>query len=258
MGSLKNIVLKVAYDGTNYKGWQNIKSLPSIEKTLGNAIDKIIDPKVIFQAASRTDAGVHAGGQVVNFLSSTTLPLEGIKMRLNRLLPSDISILNIHEAPLDFHPTLNCSSKEYHYFVCNSQVQMPHHRLYSWHFPYPLNLGEMLKAASLLTGTLNFEAFCNIRKNHVYEDYVREVIQIEINPLPDERICFKIRGNKFLYKMVRNLVGTLLSVGSGKMTIDNLVKGLESKNRTQIGLTAQAHGLTLAKVFYPKFNISLI
>lgn len=250
MACIKNIVLTIAYDGTNYKGWQNIKSLPSVEEALQTALSKIIEGNLFLQAASRTDAGVHACGQIVNFLSETTFPLEGIKMRLNSILPSDISVLSVREAPLDFHPTLDCKLKEYHYFVCNSQIQMPQNRLYSWHFPYILNFELMEKAASLLIGNLNFEAFCNVRKNHVYADYVREVKSIEILRHPEERICFKIQGNTFMYKMVRNLVGTLLCVGSGKMTIEELIKGLESKKRSQIGVTARAHGLTLFKIYY--------
>jgi len=250
MGCLKNIVLTIAYDGTNYKGWQNVKSLPSIEETLGNTLEKIIHSKITLQAASRTDAGVHARSQVVNFFSTTNMPLEGVKMRLNRLLPFDISILNIHEGSLDFHPTLDCSSKEYHYYVCNSRIQMPHQRLYSWHFPYPLNFEAMQQAATLLTGTHNFEAFCNIRKNHAYEDYVRTVSSIQIEQLDERRICFKIKGNKFLYKMVRNLVGTILFIGCGKLSIEELESGLENKDRKQIGMTAKAHGLTLAHIYY--------
>jgi tRNA pseudouridine38-40 synthase len=248
MGSLRNIVLKVAYDGTAYKGWQNSKSLPSIEATLQSALEKILKLGGKLQAASRTDAGVHAHGQLVNFFSDTYMPLKGIKMRLNGILPPDISILDIQEASFDFHPTLDCSSKEYHYFVCNSQIQMPQNRLYSWHFPYKLKIDDMNQAAKVLTGSLNFEAFCNVRKNHVYDDYIREVMSIDILILPEQRICFKIKGNKFLYKMVRNIVGTILSVGSEKMSIEALSKALNSQNRTQIGMTAKAHGLTLFQV----------
>lgn len=250
MVSLKNIVLTLAYDGTNYKGFQNIKSLPSIENVLEEALYKILNEKIILQAASRTDSGVHACCQIVNFFSSTVLPLRGLFLRLNRILPADISVLEIKEAEFQFHPTLDCLSKEYHYYICNGKIQMPHHRLYSWHFPYILDFELMNKAALLLIGEKNFEAFCNVRKNHTYESYIREIHSIEIVKLDSSRICIKIRGNKFLYKMVRNLVGTLLFVGCGKMSLEELASGLESKNRERIGMTAKAHGLTLAKLHY--------
>jgi tRNA pseudouridine38-40 synthase len=249
MGCLRNIVLTLAYDGTHYKGWQNGKSHPSIEASLELALRKVLTFDGKLQAASRTDAGVHAKGQVVNFYTTSHIPINGIKMRLNNLLPSDISVLDVSEAHIDFHPTLDCSAKEYHYYVCNSSVQLPQNRLYSWHFPYKLNFENMQRAVSLLTGSLNFQSFTNVRKNHVYDEYIREVMYIEIVALPEQRICFKIKGNKFLFKMVRNLVGTLLSIGSHKMTLDDLSLAISSKDRTRIGLTAKAHGLTLFKIF---------
>jgi len=224
--------------------------LPTIESALEKAIAQVLNEKPKLQAASRTDAGVHAQGQIVNFFSETKLPLEGIKMRLNRALPACIAILEIRQAPLTFHPTLDCALKEYHYFVCNTHVQMPEHRLTSWHFPYALDFDLMEQAIPILTGNLNFQAFCNVRKNHTYADYTREVTAIEIVKLGKNRLCFKIKGNKFLYKMVRNLVGTLLYVGCGKITLRALENGLASKKRTQIGVTAKAHGLTLAHITY--------
>lgn len=247
---LKNIVCKIAYDGTAYKGWQALKSLPSIESTLKAAVEKVVGEKVELQAASRTDAGVHATGQIVNFFSKTPIPIDGIKMRLNTLLPGDIRVLEIAVAPFNFHPTLDCTSKEYHYYVCNDRLQMPNHRLYSWHFPYALDFELMKQATCFLTGTLNFETFCNVRKNHHYKDYVREIKSIEIVQLPEKRVCFKIKGNRFLYRMARNLSGTLLQIGCGKMGIKDLEYALKSQSRTTIGATAKAHGLTLYNVYF--------
>lgn len=224
--------------------------MPTIENALQLALKKVLHESPKLQAASRTDAGVHAKCQIVNFISETKLPLDAIKMQLNTILPLDIRVLKARVAKIDFHPSLDSTAKEYHYFVCNTQVQMPEHRLYSWHFPYTLDFDLMEKAALLLTGNLNFEAFCNVRKNHVYETHVREVQSITIVKLSHNRICFKIKGNKFMYKMVRNLVGTILYVGCKKMTLQDLKSGLESKKRTKVGVTAKAHGLTLARLFY--------
>lgn len=250
MDRLKNIVLKIAYDGTAYKGWQNTKTLPTIESALEKALTQLLLVPPKLQAASRTDAGVHAQGQIVNFFSDTKLPLKGLKSRLNNLLPKDISVLDVFYAPFDFHPSLNAISKEYHYFVCNSSVQMPEKRLYSWHFPYPLDFELMKEAAQILTGHLNFEAFCNHKGNQNYQDYLREVSSIEITPLEHERIQFSVKGQKFLYKMVRNLVGTLLYVGSKKLSLEDLKEAVKSKDRRKIGVTAKAHGLSLYEIHY--------
>lgn len=248
---VKNIVLKVAYDGTTYHGWQHSNSaIPTIEATLSCSLKKILKETPFLQAASRTDAGVHAKGQIINFKSNTKLPLDGIKMQLNNILPKDISIIKVYEEKDLFHPTLDCTLKEYHYFVCNSEVQMPHHRLYSWHFPYRLDFKLMEDAVHLLTGHLHFEAFCNAKKNQSYNNYMRDVTNIEIIRLEMDRICVKVKGKSFLYKMVRNLVGTILHVGCKKISLAKIKEAFLNNNRTCIGVTAKAHGLTLAEISY--------
>lgn len=246
-----NIKLGLAYDGNAYLGWQKTSAGPSIENTLQTTLEQILQEKISLQAASRTDAGVHARGQVVNFHTHKLhLDLYLLKQALNRTLPSDIVILDIVEVPHEFHPTLSAKGKEYHYFICNDTVQLPQHRFYSWHYPYPLDLDKMCLAAQFLIGKHNFSAFCNTKNNEVYSSYVREITDIIIVPLPDKRLCIKVSGVNFLYKMVRNIVGTLLYVGSGKLTVEAIPVIVKSQNRTEAGITAPAHGLVLHQVFY--------
>lgn len=245
-----NIKLTVAYDGGNYLGWQKTSMGPSIEETLQRVLEQILQEQIVLQAASRTDAGVHAKGQIVNFLTHKTPSLQRLKISLNCLLPKDIAVMHVEMADIDFHPTLDCRGKEYHYWVCNGTAQLPQHRFYSWHYPHALDVNVMRAAALLLAGEHDYAAFCNFKKNHAYAHYVRQVELIDIIELPEERLCIRVRGNNFLYKMVRNLVGTLVYVGCGKIDVEEIPGILGSQERPQAGVTAPAHGLCLQQVFY--------
>jgi tRNA pseudouridine38-40 synthase len=248
---MHNIKLIVAYDGREYLGWQKTRMGPSIEAALQEVIEQIIQHPILLQAASRTDAGVHAQGQVVNFLSSKIyVDLDRFRISLNSLLPKDIAVLQVRLMPLSFHPTLDCIGKEYRYFICYGPTQLPHHRFYAWHVHYSLNLEKMRQAIPLLLGTHNFAAFCNVKKNAHYSNYTREVQLLELIELEEKRLCFRISGNHFLYKMVRNLVGTLVDIGRGKIALETLPNILQSEYRPQAGVTAPAHGLFLYQVFY--------
>ncbi len=247
MQPLHNIRLKLAYDGSNYLGWQKTETGPSIEGALQEALESLLQEPIAIQAASRTDAGVHAQGQVVNFFTHS--PFISLK-NLNDLLPKDISVLTVEEAPNDFHPTLDCIGKEYRYHICNGPVVMPKERYTHWHVPQELDLEKMKIAASKLIGTHDFAAFCNSKKNEPYEHTIREITSIIIEKTEDNRITIKITGRSFLYKMVRNIVGTLIGVGTGKILVESLETILSKKDRTLAGVTAPAHGLTLFSVFY--------
>ena len=248
---LRNIKLIAAYDGTHYLGWQKTKMGPSIEEVLENTLSRILQHPVILQAASRTDAGVSADGQVVNFFTDSCVSPEKLKASLNRLLPKDIVILSTEEAETGFHPTLDCKGKEYRYHLCYGRIRLPHQRHYSWHYPYPnLDIEAMRKAVPFLLGNRDFSAFCNLMKSRGYRDLVRQLESIEIQVLPEECLRFDVRGNHFLYKMVRNLVGTLVHVGCGKIKYEKLAKILDSGDRNQAGMTAPSCGLFLHRVFY--------
>ncbi len=248
---MHNIKLIVAYDGTNYKGWQETKEGPSIESALQKALSQILRHQVSLTAASRTDAGVHAEGLAVNFHSAKSgIDLGKLVLGLNALLPDDIAVLSAAFVPDSFHATIDSRAKEYRYTICTLPYRLPQERLYVWHYPYPLDLSKMRLAAEKLVGTHDFLSFCNAKKNEEYSDTVRTVLGIEIEEREPGKIVIKISGTSFLYKMARNIVGLLVYVGRGKIPLDEVEKILESKDRTQGGITAPAHGLALHQVFY--------
>jgi tRNA pseudouridine38-40 synthase len=152
--------------------------------------------------------------------------------------------------PASFHPTLDCIGKEYRYYVCLGPVQLPHHRLYSWHVYHPLDLNLICQALPFLAGTHDFSAFCNVKKNARYSDYVRTIEKLDMAELEGGRLCFTLCGNHFLYKMARNLVGTLIDVGKGRIMPEALAGILSGQKRPNAGVSAPAHGLFLHEVLY--------
>lgn len=248
---MRNIAMRLAYKGTHYLGWQETKEGPSIEGTLRAVLEQLLQHPVQLQAASRTDGGVHAAGQVVNCLTDNAFwETYRLHRALNGLLPHDISIYGVWEAAESFHPTIDVKSKEYHYFVCYGQVQLPHVRELSWHLHHPLDLEVMRRAGRMLSGKMDFRSFCNQRNQLHYSDYVRNVTRFELFPMDDERLRFEVAAPHFLYKMVRNLVGTVLDIGRGKIALTDLPSILADGDRRRAGVTAPAHGLILHRVFY--------
>jgi tRNA pseudouridine38-40 synthase len=250
-----HIVLQIAYDGSSYLGWQKTKEGLSIEATLEEVLSKIFSEKILIRAASRTDRGVHAEGQVVDFFCEK-LPksLDKVFVSLNQLLPPDIRCLNIDYAPyLAFHPSLSSTKKRYRYKISHTEVQLPCLRNTHWHVRNPLNVSLMQEGASLLIGTHDFRGLCNRRADLHEEDTVRTVYAIDIFENADELIL-DVTGNNFLYKMVRNIVGTLTWIGVGKIDLSAINKALHSRKRCMAGVTAPAHGLTLLNIEYTHLN----
>ncbi|MGM0440468.1 MAG: tRNA pseudouridine(38-40) synthase TruA [Chlamydiota bacterium] len=245
----RNLKLLIAYDGTGYQGWQSNGRNPSIEATLQRVLERLLQEPLSLQAASRTDAGVHAAGQVVNIKTSTKRSTEKLLIGINALLPLSIRCLKIDEMPWEFHPTLDNIGKEYHYYICNGVVQLPQHRNYSWHYPIPLDINVMRRAAHHLLGENNFRAFCNNRKD-LKEDFVRTIDDLQVIAIDSQRLKIVIGGNNFLYRMARNIVGTLVYTGVGKINPDDIPLILTSHRRCSAGISAPAHGLTLYKVRY--------
>jgi tRNA pseudouridine38-40 synthase len=240
--------LKVAYEGTRYFGWQKNPLFPTIEGELAKAFFHIFHQDVPLEASSRTDRGVHAEGQVVSANIFPETPTQKLLRSLNALLPCDIVVLSLEDAPPDFHPTLQASSKTYRYEICYGPTQLPRHRLFSWHFPYMLSLEAMGKAAGYFLGTHDFASFCNQKENEEYENHLRTVDKLEITPCGEHRLQIEISGSKFLYKMVRNIMGTLAYAGIGKIDPEAVPSILAMKKREAAGVTAPAHGLTLQSV----------
>ena len=215
---MKNIKLTIGYDGTDFCGWQMNGKDPSVEEEVKKAVEQILQEQIILQAASRTDAGVHAEGQVVNFFTcNETLTLSQLTKGLNALLPKTIVVFSAQEMHPEFHPSLHVLKKTYIYNLCLGKVQLPHLRKYSWHMPYPLQKEEIERAKGYFLGKQDFSAFCNYHPNQRYTTKEREIFSIQIHPLSDNRMQFEITGDHFLYKMVRNIVGTLIYVGESEL-----------------------------------------
>jgi tRNA pseudouridine38-40 synthase len=235
----KSIKLTVSYLGTRYFGWQKTKSGPSIQEELETACARILQETCPCEAASRTDRGVHAKGQMVQFYTTKEITLEKLHTGLNGVLPRDIRVLAVES--LEFHPTLDAIAKTYHYDLCLSGVQDPFYRHLSWHYPHRIDLPLMKLAAKELIGTRDFSAFTTENKKNP----LCTLSKIELIPLENNRLRIALTGDRFLYKMARTIAGTLANLGSGKLTALCL-----TKDRTQTGVTAPPHGLTLFKVYY--------
>lgn len=248
--ALLNYKLILAYDGSNYFGWQKTKEGPSIEAVLEKTLSQIVQTPISLQAASRTDRGVHANGQVVNFLTSKNLSTEKMFKSLNKILPKDIVVIQFSLASQDFHPTTQCKAKIYCYYVSFGSIQLPLYRSYAWHVPHKINIQLISEVKDLLIGTHDFRAFCNDKLNCHYEDYIRTIYSIDVKIESDERVVFRIHGNQFLYKMVRNIVGSLIDVSRGKLSPDLIKDCFKKGLRAELGVTAPAHGLFLDKVLY--------
>lgn len=246
---MHNYKLFVSYDGRDFHGWQKSSGYRTVEEVLQETIEKKLQHPVVLQAASRTDAGVHAVGQVVNFFSP--LSFDGIKfcLSMNRLLPDDLRLTGAEEAPFSFHPTLDNTGKEYRYKIQLGIYQNPLLRHCAWHVYYPVDLSIVVEAAKTLQGTHDFEAFCNHHESSPKECTIRTIHSITVHE-HDSYIEIRIMGDNFLYKMVRNIVGTLIDIGRGKLAIEELPKILQQKNRIYAGVTAPAHGLTLQRLFF--------
>jgi len=244
---MKRIKLTVAYDGTNYCGWQVQPNGITIEEVLNKTLSKLTGEDICIIGASRTDSGVHAMGNVAVFDTETTIPPERIAMSLNQRLPEDIVIVKSEEVAADFHPRYCDCSKTYEYHIINTRIPVPTKRLTNYFVSYNLNIDDMRKAAAYLVGEHDFASFCNVRTN--VESTVRTITALDILQNGNE-ITVRITGNGFLYNMVRIIVGTLIRVGRGFYEPEKVKENLEAKERTAAGVTAPAHGLMLMQIDY--------
>ena len=237
--------LILSYDGTRYLGWQKTKMGPSVQESLERALLQITGEVGVPEAASRTDRGVHAEGQAVALSSAKMEDPKRLQKALNGVLPFDIRVVDVCQIEA-FHPTLDAEGKEYHYRLCLGAVQDPIHRLYSWHFRNKLDLKKMERAAADFVGTFDFSAFANEEEKNP----LCTLQKIQLIELPEGRLQIEIMGDRFLYKMVRNIIGTLVYVGCGKLPEDCIPALLASRDRKGAGMTAPPHGLYLHKVSY--------
>ncbi len=244
----KRIRLYVAYDGTDYCGWQIQPNGITIEEVLNRRLKKLTGEDIHVIGASRTDSGVHALGNVAVFDTESPIPPERMAYALNQKLPPDIVIVRSEEVGQDWHPRYQQKvTKTYEYHIFNAKVPNPLKRRYSTFVSFPLDVEKMRKGASWLVGEHDFVSFCNVRTN--VEDTVRRIDEIQIRETgPD--ITIQVTGNGFLYNMVRIIAGTLIRVGRGFYTPEKVKEILEAKERTQAGVTAPPEGLVLVGIEY--------
>ncbi|WP_347343240.1 tRNA pseudouridine(38-40) synthase TruA [Peribacillus frigoritolerans] len=238
----------IAYDGTDFAGYQVQPEKRTIQSEFEAVLAQMHKGTIIKVTASgRTDSGVHAKGQVLHFESPLTFPTENWVKAFSALLPTDIIALEVDIVPDDFHARFHTTGKEYRYIVARSKLRDPFKRNYAYHYPYPLNVEAMREAISYLIGTHDFTSFCSAKTEVV--DKVRTIKEMDFEE-SDDFLVFRFVGEGFLYNMVRILVGTLLDVGSGKMSPHDMSGILDKKDRSFAGKTAPAQGLYLWKVFY--------
>ena len=245
---MKRIKLTVAYDGTDYCGWQIQPNGITIEEVLNRALSKMTGEDVHIIGASRTDSGVHAQGNVAVYDTNSSIPGERVAYALNQKLPDDIVIVKSEEVPLDWHPRYqDVISKTYEYHIYNAKVPNPLKKRYTAFISYDLKVERMREGAKYLIGEHDFVSFCNVRTN--VEDTVRTVEDIQIVEENGE-IIIRISGNGFLYNMVRIIAGTLIRVGRGYYEPERVKEILEAKERTEAGVTAPPQGLVLMEIRY--------
>ncbi|QUH25471.1 tRNA pseudouridine(38-40) synthase TruA [Serpentinicella alkaliphila] len=245
---MRNIMIEIEYDGTNYSGWQIQPNARSVQEEIMKALKKITNEEIKLNAAGRTDAGVHAKGQVANFYLNASIPTNRIVPALNSNLAQDITVLNAKEVPLDFHARYSAESKKYLYNIYNSSTRSSLFRNYSYHVTNKLSISKMENAAKKLIGTHDFKAFMSSGSS--VQDTVRTIYTIKIDK-HNNNICLSFHGNGFLYNMVRIIVGTLVEIGTDKRPIEDIEQILLSKDRRKAGHTAPPQGLILEKVYYP-------
>ena len=244
----RRIKLTVAYDGTDYCGWQIQPNGITVEEVLNRALSKMTGEDIHIIGASRTDSGVHAHGNVAVYDTVSSIPGERVAYALNQKLPDDIVIVRSEEVPLDWHPRYqDVISKTYEYHIYNAKVPNPLKRRYTAFISYDLNVERMREGAKYLIGEHDFVSFCNVRTN--VEDTVRTVEDIQILEENGE-IIIRITGNGFLYNMVRIIAGTLIRVGRGYYAPEKVKEILEAKERTEAGVTAPPQGLVLMEIKY--------
>jgi len=243
-------ILTIAYDGTNYYGWQcNKNALPTIEGTFKKTIEKLFQREIEVDAASRTDRGVHAEAQVITFAApSFSKGVGQLKLSLNQLLPSDIRVIDISIQEKPFFPSIAAQTKTYIYKIDNNQFHSPFQRAFAWHIPQKLTLSTLQECTKILLGSHDFGGFTN-EGGPDYSDTTRTLHEIDCS-MEEGLLTITIKGDAFLYRMARNIVGTLVAVGKGEMTLEEVCDILKKKDRRLAGVSAPAHGLVLKEISY--------
>lgn len=245
---MKRIKLTVAYDGTNYHGWQVQPNAVTIEGKLNEAISELTKESIQVIGASRTDAGVHALGNVAVFDTESRIPGEKFSYALNQRLPNDIVIQQSQEVDKDFHPRYCTCEKTYEYVILNRKFPLPEYRNTAFFYYGDLDIKAMQEATKAFLGEHDFAGFCSAGAQ--VKTTVRTIYELTVEKKDNDMICIRVRGNGFLYNMVRIIAGTLLEVGKGNIEAKSLENRIAAADRSQAGPTAPARGLKLIRIQY--------
>lgn len=249
---MRRIRITVAYDGTCYHGWQVQPGLATIQSELERVVSEIDSRPVQVAGSGRTDAGVHAIGQVAAFDLANRIPCPNLRKAMNRILPPDIRILDVSEASPDFHPRYQAVAKTYEYRIFRAEVCPPMRRLYCYHYPYPLDETAMSAAARLIEGEHDFPAFAaSDQRDELGRSKVRTIFSSTLRREEDD-LVYRVRGSGFLKHMVRIIVGTLIETGKGNLDIAAWLARLDPAFAGVAGPAAPARGLCLVSVEYPE------
>jgi len=249
---MRNLKIVLAYDGSEFFGWQVQPESATIQGTLASAIGRVTGEKVLPQGSGRTDAGVHALAQVATFATASSIPAGNLMKALNDVLPDSIRVLEASEALPEFHARKSARAKTYRYRILRTPICSPFLARYVWHYPYPLDESAMCQAAGRLTGEHDFTSFAAVDPERGREDEVSNVRRIFDSTWErsGDEFVYVVRGNGFLHHMVRNLVGTYVLVGKGTLKPEDMKRILEARDRSAAGATAPASGLYLVSVEY--------
>lgn len=250
---MRNLRLILAYDGSEFSGWQVQPDAATIQGTLASAIGRITGEKVLPQGSGRTDAGVHALAQVATFCTESPVPATNFVKALNDILPPSIRILEVSEVAAEFHARKSARAKTYRFRMMRAPICSPFVARYVWHFPFPLDESAMERAAATVIGEHDFTSFAAVDPERGRDECevsnVRTIMSSSWVRDGDEFI-YTVRGGGFLHHMVRNLVGTFVLVGKGTLRVEDMRRILEARDRSAAGPTAPASGLCLVEVEY--------
>ena len=250
---IRNLKLTLAYDGTDFSGWQVQPSAATVQGTLAAAIGRLTGENVLPQGSGRTDAGVHALAQVATFATASPVPTENFLKALNDVLPASIRILAVAEVPEEFHARKSAKSKTYRYRICRAAICSPFLARYVWHFPYPLTEDAMGEAAGQVVGEHDFTSFAAVDPDRGKENgealNVRTIFSSAFSREGDE-LVYTVRGSGFLHHMVRNLMGVFILMGKGTLEPGDMARILSARERSAAAATAPASGLVLVNVEY--------
>ena len=245
---MRNLLLKICYDGKRYHGWQVQQNALAVQEVFQDALEQVLRERPDVKGCSRTDSGVHALSYCVSLKTEHTIPCDRLRGALNHFLPADIAVLTCREVPEDFHARYSCTGKEYIYKIWNRAVRDPFLDGYALHYWYPLDEHRLQAAAEQFLGRHDFTSFCTL-DGRDKGDLTRCVTKSEVARQGD-LVTFTVAADGFLYNMVRIMTGTLLRVAQGKLTPEDIPAVIAAKNRKAAGPTAPACGLYLKNVFY--------